>query len=96
MIYLILKILWLGFWFGILANYTNQDFSGGSEVDYFGRGLTVLGDVCIPEAYRLEDAYNFTLFYEKNGLSARMRYTWRDAFRIHDSGGGANSGKCYF
>jgi len=80
--------------FGILANYTNQEFSGGSEVDCTsGRGKTVLGDVCIPRGLLdfSEDAYNFTLFYEKNGLSARMRYTWRDAFRTNDFGGGANT-----
>ena len=71
--------------FGILANYTNQEFSGGSEVDCTsGRGLTVLGDVCIPRGLLdfSEDAYNFTLFYEKNRLSARMRYTWRDALEL--------------
>lgn len=27
-----------------------------------------------------ENAYNITLFYDKNDLSVRMRYTWRDAF----------------
>lgn len=79
---------------GILANYTNQEFSGGSEVDCTsGRGKTVLGDVCIPRGLLdfSEDAYNFTLFYEKKGLSARLRYTWRDAFRTNDFGGGANT-----
>ena len=38
-----------------------------------------------------EDAYNITLYYEKHGLSARMRYTWREAFRTQDFGGGANT-----
>jgi len=32
-----------------------------------------------------EDAYNITGFYEKYGLSARLRYTWRDAFRTLDT-----------
>ncbi|GEA09881.1 TonB-dependent receptor [Alteromonas sp. KUL49] len=27
-----------------------------------------------------ENAYNFTVFYDKYGFSARLRYTWRDAF----------------
>ncbi len=27
-----------------------------------------------------ENSYNITLFYDKHGLSARVRYTWRDAF----------------
>ena len=31
-----------------------------------------------------EDAYNITLYYEKYGLAARMRYTWRDAYRSDD------------
>ena len=80
--------------FGVLANYTTQDFSGGSVVDTTsGRGLNVLGDVSIPRGLLdfSEDAYNFTLFYEKYGLSARMRYTWRDDFRTQDFGGGANT-----
>ena len=80
--------------FGVLANYTTQDFSGGSTQDCTsGRGLTVLGDVCIDRGLLdfSEDAYNVTVFYEKNKLSARMRYTWREAFRTNDFGGGANT-----
>jgi iron complex outermembrane receptor protein len=80
--------------FGIIANYTIQDFSGGSVVDTTsGRGLTVLGDVSIERGLLdfSETAYNFTLYYEKYGLSARMRYTWREAFRTQDFAGGANT-----
>jgi len=80
--------------FGVVANYTIQDYSGGSEEDCTsGRGLTVLGDLCIDRGLLdfSEKAYNFTLYYEKHGLSARMRYTWRDAFRTNDFGGGANT-----
>jgi len=80
--------------FGIVANYTSQDNKGGSVVDTTsGRGLAVLGDVSIPRGLLdfSEDAYNFTLFYEKYGISARMRYTWREAFRTQDFGGGANT-----
>ena len=33
-----------------------------------------------------ENAYNFTLYYEKFGLSARMRYTWREGYRSNDFG----------
>ena len=80
--------------FGLVLNYTTQEFSGGSEQDCTsGRGLTVLGDVCIDRGLLdfSEDAYNFTVFYEKHGLSARMRYTWREAFRTNDFGGGANT-----
>ncbi|KXI26899.1 TonB-dependent receptor [Paraglaciecola hydrolytica] len=80
--------------FGVIANYTIQDFSGGSVEDCTsGRGLQVLGDVCIDRGLLdfSENAYNFTLYYEKFGLSARMRYTWREAFRTQDFAGGANA-----
>jgi TonB-dependent receptor len=80
--------------FGVIANYTMQDFKGGSEVDSTsGRGLAVLGDVSIERGLLdfSEDAYNFTVFYEKYGVSARMRYTWREGFRTNDFGGGANT-----
>ncbi|MBT8041334.1 MAG: TonB-dependent receptor [Xanthomonadales bacterium] len=80
--------------FGVIANYTIQDFSGGSVEDCTsGRGQAVLGDVCLDRGLLdfSEDAYNFTVYYEKYGLSARMRYTWREAFRTQDFGGGANT-----
>jgi TonB-dependent receptor len=80
--------------FGMLFNYTTQDFSGGSIIDTTsGRGLQVLGDVSIPRGLLdfSEDAYNLTLYYEKYDLSARMRYTWRESFRTLDFAGGANT-----
>ena len=80
--------------FGVLANYTNQNFSGGSVEDCTsGRGRQVLGEVCQPRGLLdfSENAYNFTLYYEKYNLSARMRYTWREEFRTQDFGGGANT-----
>ena len=81
--------------FGVIFNYTNQDFSGGSIVDCTsGRGRQVLGaDICIPRGLLdfSEDAYNITIYYEKYGLSARARYTWRESFRTQDFGGGANT-----
>jgi len=80
--------------FGLIANATFQDFSGGSEVDTTsGRGLQVLGDVSIPRGLLdfSETAYNLTVYYEKYGISARARYTWREAFRTNDFGGGANT-----
>jgi len=79
--------------FGIIANYTYQEFDGGSVLDTAsGRGQAVLGDIAIPEGLLdfSENAYNITGFYEKFGLSARLRYTWRDEFRTNDFGGGAN------
>ena len=80
--------------FGFVGNYTNQDFSGGSIVDTTsGRGLTVLGDQSLDRGLLdfSENAFNATLYYEKYGLSARFRYTWREAFRTQDFGGGANT-----
>lgn len=80
--------------FGVVANYTKQEFEGGSVVDTTsGRGLTVLGDVSVPRGLLdfSENAYNATLFYEKYGVSARARYTWREGFRTQDFGGGANT-----
>ena len=36
-----------------------------------------------------ENAYNFTLFYEKFGYSARLAYNWRDEFlRVAEGVGG--------
>ncbi|MEM1380196.1 MAG: TonB-dependent receptor [Pseudomonadota bacterium] len=80
--------------FGVIANYTIQDFDGGTIIDETsGRGLNVLGDVAIPRGLLdfSENAYNLTAFYEKYGLSVRMRYTWREGFRTQDFGGGANT-----
>lgn len=81
--------------FGVIFNYTTQDFSGGSIEDCTsGRGQQVLGpDICQKRGLLdfSEDAYNFTLYYEKHGLSARMRYTWRESFRTQDFAGGANT-----
>ena len=80
--------------FGFIVNATFQEFSGGSETDTTsGRGETVLGDVTLDRGLVdfSEDAYNFTVFYEKYGLSARARYTWREEFRTFDFAGGANT-----
>lgn len=80
--------------FGLVANYTYQTFSGGSEVDTTsGRGRNVLGDVSIPRGLLdfSNNAYNITGYYEKYGFSARARYTWREGFRTLDFGGGANT-----
>jgi len=66
--------------FGFIVNATFQDFSGGSVTDTTsGRGLAVLGDVTLDRGLVdfSESAYNFTLFYEKYGISARARYTFR-------------------
>lgn len=80
--------------FGVMANYTHQEFSGGDTVNNAtSRASTVFDsfgatDVTFqqPLIDLSENAYNFTAFYEKYGLSARARYTWRDAYRSTDFG----------
>ncbi len=91
--------------FGLLANYTYQDFSGGSVVntsagrgtDIFNaiNGITDSRDFVTVDAVEglldnSENSFNVTGFYEKYGLSARARYTWRDAFRTDDTAAGAS------
>ena len=79
--------------FGFIANYTNQDFSGSDEfLSAFSRPTTVFNSLGATEVVTMrtqlldlsENAYNITLYYEKHRLSARMRYTWREAYRSDD------------
>jgi iron complex outermembrane recepter protein len=80
--------------FGVIANYTSQEFSGGDS--YLGdtsRAATVFAsngavdvDMRAPLVDLSETSYNITLFYEKHDISARMRYTWREAYRSTDFG----------
>jgi len=86
--------------FGVLANYTWQDFSGGEIAqNASGRGQEVfdfttggVGQVSAVQGLldNSENAFNVTGYYEKYGLSARLRYTWRDAFRTLDTAAGAS------
>ena len=80
--------------FGIIANYTYQEFSGtealrtagGSAADIFRAASGGLDPVQfeIPLENNSEHSYNLTAFYEKFGLSARARWTWRDSFALTD------------
>ena len=80
--------------FGVIANYTSQEFSGGDS--YLGdtsRAATVFAsngatnvDMRAPLVDLSETSYNVTVFYEKHDISARMRYTWREAYRSTDFG----------
>ena len=75
--------------FGVIGNFTYQK-TGGNVANYRTIGLTRnttrdLGFTTLPQdRVDLENlskyAYNATLFYERGGLSARMRYTWRSHF----------------
>ncbi len=82
--------------FGVLANYTHQDFSGGDTVNNATSRASQVFAAIDPANTNVtfqqplidlsEDAYNVTLYYEKYGLSARARYTWRSAYRSTDFG----------
>jgi iron complex outermembrane receptor protein len=91
--------------FGVLANYTIQDFGGGEATNTSAsRGTDVFAAIngiyddanfvpvtAVQGLLDLsENAYNVTVFYEKYGLSARARYTWREAFRTDDTAAGAS------
>lgn len=76
------------------------DSSGGRGVDLLNAQATGEFDARNFQTFTAErglldfseTAYNITLFYEKYGLSARARYTWREAFRTLDFAGGAGLG----
>jgi len=91
--------------FGVQANYTIQENEGGSipytsarrGTDVFNaiNGIYNDADFVTVEALTglndfSENAYNITGYYEKYGLSARLRYTWREAFRTLDTAAGAS------
>ncbi len=79
--------------FGFLANLTLQDFGGSEEFQSaFSRPTTIFDSLGATDVITLrtqlldlsETAYNITVYYEKYGLSARARYTWREAYRSDD------------
>jgi TonB-dependent receptor len=81
--------------FGVVANYTYQEADSGDDFRSFNsRGKAILEALGIAEEDaqdRVElqnlskNAYNFTLFYEKYGVSARARYTWRSSYIATDA-----------
>ncbi|MCY4093811.1 MAG: TonB-dependent receptor [Gammaproteobacteria bacterium] len=82
--------------FGFIVNLTNQDFAGGDTfLNPTSRAtaafaLTSTGRSGVSLRGQLIDlsgtAYNLTTYYEKYRISARMRYTWREAYRSTDFG----------
>ena len=91
--------------FGIVANYTIQEYSGGSAfytsatrgTDIFNAINGVYDSAQFVDVTSdrglldfSENAYNVAVYYEKYGLSARLRYTWREAFRTEDTAAGAS------
>jgi iron complex outermembrane receptor protein len=87
--------------FGFITNYTHQEFSGGDTFQYpSSRADQVFTSLGFPDASQRaalpdlsEDAYNITLYYEKYGISSRVRYTWRSDYRTTDY---ASSGAALF
>ena len=90
--------------FGFIANYTyqtedtNTGFLNIGETraqDIFDlQGFDRVTNPVSREAASLlnlsNHSYNLTGYYEKYGLSARLRYTWRDAFLTDDLPGTSN------
>ena len=82
--------------FGFIGNYTYQT-TGGSAEDFAAnfadvggsrRVFDVLGFENPQDQIQLQNlsknSFNTTVFYEKYGLSARARYTWRSSFQSTD------------
>ena len=91
--------------FGFIANYTIQEYKGGSVLnesatrgtDIFNAINGIYDNADFEQVTAVqglldfsENAYNLTAYYEKFGISARVRYTWREAFRTDDTAGGAS------
>ena len=81
--------------FGVIANFTYQK-AGGSAKAYRDALVTRNLDSGLGFAHNsLQDkitltnlskyAYNATLFYDKYGLNARLRYTWRSSYIMNAS-----------
>jgi len=83
--------------FGFVGNYTFQT-TGGSAQDFPSNfrtadgpqgAFTALGLIGVQDRITLPNlsrhSYNATLYYEKFGISARARYTWRSSYISTDS-----------
>ncbi len=79
--------------FGFIGNYTYQK-TGASDPTYRAADgprnvFTSLGITGAQDQIGLTNlsktAYNATLFYDKYGLNARLRYTWRSAYESTDT-----------
>ena len=79
--------------FGFLVNYTDQEFGGSDEFfSAFSRPTTIFNSLGATDVVTWrgdlldlsEKSYNITAYYEKYGLAARARWTWREAYRSDD------------
>lgn len=90
--------------FGFIANYTRQTADVNTGFINIGetraqnifalQGYDAVTNPVSREAATLlnlsKNSYNITVFYEKYGLQARARYTYRDAYRTDDLPGTSN------
>ena len=80
--------------FGFIGNYTYQK-PGGSAQDFesnfrrIGGNRNIFGNLGIADPLLQivqpnlsKNTYNATVFYEKYGLNARARYTWRSSYSL--------------
>lgn len=82
--------------FGFIANFTEQEFSGGdtflNPTSRARAAFALMSGSATDVTLRGQlidlsgTSYNITTYYEKYGVSARMRYTWREAYRSTDFG----------
>jgi len=79
--------------FGFIGNFTYQE-TGGSAQDFraIGGRLDIFTRLGIDNAQQRVTllnlsriSYNTTLYYDKHGLSARARYTWRSSNQSEDA-----------
>ena len=73
---------------GIDANYTYVKSSGGrnTAVNILeGAQQTGAADSTLPLEGMSKSSYNFVVWYEKYGLSARLAYNWRDRYLLTTS-----------
>lgn len=82
--------------FGFIGNFTHQRVGGAKSynagaLDVGRRTDTGLGFArgsllnLVPLTNLSKDSYNATLFYDKYGLNARLRYTWRSSYAMSAS-----------
>ncbi|KTE40126.1 TonB-dependent receptor [Sphingopyxis sp. HIX] len=78
--------------FGVIGNFTYQKTGGSAREFRVADGpRTVFTQLGFPNSRDLitltnlsKYAYNATLFYDKYGLNARLRYTWRSSYVSND------------
>ena len=90
--------------FGLIANYTYQ--TEDTNTGFVPVGISLAQDIYDLQGFDRvtnpvqrevatllnlsNNAYNITGYYEKYGLSARLRYTWRDEYATDDLPGTGN------